>query len=247
MTFLKRYKKGETIEVYSDIAKLGQVAFSEEYFSDVEAVVTETMKRTAHNLAVIYNELEATDYKFKRKVRYSFEAPLNKPIVDGDKVLIQLDKRVSLFGSVPLSLKLFYRIVGSCNFAWDYETEENIPWECSDPIQIAPLDAVLEEVMDEYWVEEMTENKELYGTAYLALSADYLHKDNISGGPAYAIEITPEPSIDGRLLNEEPQTSFINYLRIVFENCGFGRAHDIDSPTTFKLFSDKVGPKLRRI
>jgi hypothetical protein len=93
----------------------------------------------------------------------------------------------------------------------------------------------------------MTENKEVYNTAYLELSADYLHKDNISGGPAYAMEITSKPSVDGRLLNEEHETSFINYLRIVFDNCGFGRTDDIESTATFKSFCDKVGPKLRRI
>jgi hypothetical protein len=247
MTFLERYENGETTEVYSDIDKLGQASFSEEHLSDIEAVITETMKRTAHNLEIIYDELKRTNYNFKRKIQYSFEAPLNKPIIDADKLLIQLEKIVMPFGSVPLSLKLFYKIVGSCNFAWDYETNRDISWKCSDPIQIAPLDAIVEEVTSEYWVEEMTENKEVYNTAYLDLSADYLHKDNISGGPAYAMEITAKPSIDGRLLNEEHQTSFINYLRIVFDNCGFGRTDDIESTATFKSFCDKVGPKLRRI
>jgi len=247
MTFLERYKDGETTDVYSDIAKLGQGAFSEKHFSDIEAVVTETMKRTAHNLAVIYDELKGADYNFKRKIQYSFEAPLNKPIVGADKLLIQLEKIVVPFGSVPLSLKLFYKIVGSCNFAWDHETNKGIPWKCSDPIQIAPLDAIVEGVTSEYWVEEMTESKEIYKTAYLELSADYLHKDNISGGPAYAMEITPTPSIDSRLLNEEHETSFVNYLRIVFDNCGFGRTDGIKSTATFKSYCDKVGPKLRRI
>jgi len=247
MTFLYRYKNDETTEVYSDIAKLGQAAFTKKHFSDVEAVITETMERVAHNLTVIYSELERTNYNFKHKIQYSFEAPLNKPVADADKLLIQLEKIVMPFGSVPLSIKLFHKIVGSCNFGWDYETNKNISWECSDPIQIIPLDVLVEEVTTEYWLEEMTENKEVYGTTYLELSADYLHKDNISGGPAYAIEITPKPSIDGKLLNEEHQTTFINYLRIVFENCGFGRTDHIKSSATFKSFCDKVRPKLLRI
>jgi hypothetical protein len=247
MTFSERYKNGETIEVYSDIVKLGHAAFSEKHFSDIEAVVKETMKRTVHNLAVIYDELENINYNFKRSIQYSFETPLGNPIVDADKLLIQLEKEVAPFGSIPLSLKMFYKIVGSCNFAWDYEVNKNIFWKCSDPIQVAPLDALLEQVTADHWVEEMNENKEVHNTGYLELAADYLHKDNISGGPAYAIEITSEPSIDGRLLNEKHHTSFINYLRIVFENCGFGRTDDIDRETTFKSFCDKTRPKLKSV
>jgi hypothetical protein len=247
MTFLERYNNGETTEVYSDIAELGQTAFSKEYYSDIEAVVTETMKRTNHNLTVIYDELKRTNYNFKHNTQYSFEVPLNQPIVDAEESLAQLEMIVIPFGFVPLSLKLFYKIVGSCNFAWDFKTSKNISWKCSDPIQIIPLDTLVEQVTTEYWLEEMTENKETYNIAYLGLSADYLHKDNISGGPAYAMEITQKPSIDGKLLNEEHQTSFINYLRIVFENCGFGRTDDIEHTATFKSFCDKVEPKLRKI
>src|SRR5687767_2432782 len=114
MSFLERYNNGETTEVYSDIAKLGQAAFSEKHFSDIEAVVTETMKRTAHNLAVIYDELKHSSYNFKHKIQYSFEIPLNKPFANTDELLMQLEKAVTPFGSVPLSLKLFYKIIGSC-------------------------------------------------------------------------------------------------------------------------------------
>jgi hypothetical protein len=101
-------------------------------------------------------------------------------------------------------------------------------------------------VTAEYWLEEMLENK-ANGSAYLELSADYLHKDNISGGAAYAIEITPNRSIDGKLLNEEHQTTFINYLRIVFQNCGFGRVDEFERTAAFESFCDKVGPKLKKI
>jgi hypothetical protein len=247
MTFLHRYQNGETTEVYSDITRLGKAAFSKEHLTDVEAVVTETMKRVTHNLVTIYDELNRINYNFKPTIRYNFEAPLNKPIAETDKLLDQLEMMVKPVGSVPLSLKLFYKVVGSCNFAWDYETKKNEYWPYSDPIQIAPLDALVQEVQDEYWLDEMTESMNDDGTAYLALSADYLHKDNVSGGPAYAIELPAGPSVDGKLLNEEHQTTLINYLRIVFENCGFGRTRDIEHLVTFSSFRDNVSPKLLRI
>lgn len=140
MTFKERYKKGETTSVYSDIEKLGPAAFSQKHFVDIEAVLTETMERTAYNLAVIYDELQRMNYNFRQKIKYSFEAPLKKPLVNTDELLTKLEDAVKPFGAVPLSLKLFYKIVGSCNFAWDYETDANILWEGADPIQIAPLD-----------------------------------------------------------------------------------------------------------
>lgn len=247
MTFTERYKNGETTSVYSDIAKLGQAAFSQKHLTDIEAVLTETMERTAHNLAVIYDELQRVNYNFKREIKYSFEAPLNKPLVNTDKLLVKLDKAVKPIGAVPLSLKFFYKIVGSCNFAWDYETDANILWEGGDPIQIVPLDDLVEEVTGEDWQDEMEENKEVDGSSYLQLSADYLHKDNISGGPAYSIEVTANPSIDGKLLNEEHETTFVDYLRISFENCGFSRADALERIPSFEEFCDQVGPKLKKL
>src|SRR6187549_417378 len=100
MTFLERYKNGETTEVYSDIAMLGQDVWTENNFLDIEAVITETMERTAHNLTIIYDELNRIDYNFKRKIRFSFEAPLSKPFPDTEKLLVKLEKRVMPFGAV---------------------------------------------------------------------------------------------------------------------------------------------------
>lgn len=140
MIFLERYKNDETITVYADIASLGEAAFTERYYSDIEAVVKETMNRSAYNLEIIYHELLHTGYNFKREPQYSFEIPLAKPGVNTTKLISKLEKAVACIGHVPLSLRSFYQQVGACNFAWDYTTDENILWEGADPIQIAPLD-----------------------------------------------------------------------------------------------------------
>ena len=118
---------------------------------------------------------------------------------------------------------MFYRIVGSCNFAWDYETNEDFIWQCADPIQIISLDDLVSGVANEDNLSDMADYYQEEGYASLQLAADYLHKDNISGGPAYSLLITENPSVDGQFLNEEHDTSFINYLRICFDNCGFSR------------------------
>lgn len=244
MNFLERYKNGDTIAVYADIASLGQAAFTEPYYPDVEAVIKEAMNRSAYNLEIIYHELLSIGYNFNRQPQYSFEMPLTKPGVNTSGLISKLEKAVESIGHVPFSLRSFYEQVGACNFAWDYTTDENILWEGADPVQIAPLDDLVEQVTDEYWLDDVSDFED---TPYLKLSADYLHKDNISGGPAYGIEITPHRSIDGRFVNEEHETTFIDYLRTIFQNCGFGRIEHLGNVTSFKHFCDRVSPKLLKI
>lgn len=216
---------------------------------DVEKVLTETFERVAHNLDIIYSELKSINYLFKSEPEYNFERPLHKPLPDTKILLEKLDNVVRPYGFVPLSLKFFYKIVGGVNFVWDYEKNGDIMWEMADPIQISSLDAVVGEVTDDYWQEYIQEyvDHEIFGNAFLNLAADSLHKDNISGGPAYAMQITNEPSIDGNFMNEPNETTFINYLRICFEYCGFpGLTADVIN-NDYEVFFDKVKPQLKLI
>jgi hypothetical protein len=235
ITFLERYKKGETRTIYNEIMNLQDKSFSEEFYADILNVLNESSTRSAYNLNIIFNELLAIGYNFSKKTQYNFQRPLVSPLPNADKLLLQLDKLVKPYGHVPESIKMFYRVVGSCNFAWDYDSNAQIPWEGADPIQIAPLDDLLSELSEIADEDEPME--------FLDLSADYLHKDNISGGPAYAIEITSRPSIDGLFVHEEHNTTFIDYLRICFENCGFSRGQYINDPE-FMRFVEKVRPQL---
>jgi len=85
------------------------------------------------------------------------------------------------------------------------------------------------------------------GFVSLQLSADYLHKDNISGGQPYSLQLTPTPSIDGQFLYEEHNTTFINYLRICFDNCGFSRITNLEYDKDYEVYFDKVNPQLKPI
>ncbi|CAM4023298.1 Knr4/Smi1-like domain-containing protein [Flavobacterium branchiophilum] len=249
MTLYDRYINGETEEVYKEIYALGQEAFLPTNLPEIEKVLTETFQRVAYNLDIIYKELKSVNYLFKENPEYNFEKPLHKPLPDTELLLEQLDNAVKPFGFVPLSLKFFYKIVGGVNFVWDYETNEDFMWEMADPIQIASLDSVVEEITYEYWEEEIQQyvDDEEFGCAFLNLSADDLHKDNVSGGQAYAIKITSEPTIDSKFMNEPNDTTFINYLRICFEYCGFPSITRPDMNNDYQTFFDKVKPKLKRI
>jgi hypothetical protein len=235
-SFISRYQTGETITVYTDIEALGSKAFSPAHYTDVQEVLQETFRRVAYNLDIIYKELVKIGYNFREEPVYSFEHPLLEPLDNTEELLQQLDARVETFGHVPLSLKMFYRIVGSCNFTWDYETIPEIPWEGADPIEVTALDDLMTQVTEDAYDDESWEG--------LWIAADNLHKDNISGGQPYTLELTPEPSVDSQLLYEWHDTTFINYLRIAFEYAGFPGAAEMEEEEELQDFIKKVRPQL---
>ena len=239
MTLYEQYKSGKTREVFTEIQKLGQDAFLPEKFEEVEAVLVETFERVAYNLEIIYSELKNINYVF-------FDRPYHKPLPNTDKLLNKLDRAVKDFGFVPLSLKYFYKIVGGVDFAWNYNKESIIPWEAADPIQISSLDEIVSYVTGKYWKENIQDyvDDETFGFAFLELAADDLHKDNISGGSPYSLKIGKTPTIDNDFENEPHNTTFIDYLRICFDYCGFSGNPDNES---YREFVEKVKPKLKQI
>lgn len=248
MNFYERYLSGEKKVVFDEIYKLREDAFLSQNLPAIEKVLEETFKRTAHNLEIIHIELQRIRYRLKKEFRFNSDKPLLKPFPNTDELLEKLDETVKPFGFVPLSLKMFYRIVGSCNFVWDYEVEEDFFWDCADPIQIMSLDDLVSYTTNEYWVEE-TQNYIDNGwkPASLELAADYFHKDNISGGPPYSVKITNEPSIDALFLNEQHNTTFIDYLRICFENCGFSNISQYVIKDDYNSFFSRVKPQMLKI
>jgi len=214
---------------------------------DIEKVLTETFQRVSYNLDIIYSELKDINYCFKTEFEYNSQRPLIKPLADTEKLLIKLENAVRPFGFVPLSLKMFYRIVGACNFGWNYDTNEEYFWQFADPIQISSLADIVNEVKDEDYLSHLTEYYEEDGFVSIQLSADYLHKDNTSGGPAYSLKLSQKQSVDGQFLNEEHNTTFINYLRICFGNCGFSRIANPENKNDYQSFFDKVKPQLKPI
>jgi hypothetical protein len=238
MNLLERYLQGDTVQVYEEIERMGQNAFERNNLPEVKAVLTETMNRVAYNLDVIYVALVDEKYCFKKNPRQDFEFPLLKPRWGTQLRIRRLERAVRTFGYIPLSLKIFYKIVGSCNFAWDYDANDKIPWEGADPIQISPITDLLAEA------KQIELDDEPIG---LPASADYYHKDNISGGPPYSVELTAKPQVDSLFLYEEHETTFVNYLRITMENCGFSRAHEVIELPGFITYCKKVKPYLKPI
>lgn len=249
MNFYDRYINGETTAVYDDISRIRLESLNEHERSDIINVLEETFNRVAYNLKVIHRELIHVGYQFKKDCKYNFEKPCHPPLENTEYLLKKVEDAVKEFGFVPLSLQYFYRIVGGVNFVWDFEADKECMWEMADPIQVASLDSVWEEISHEYWKEDIQQyvDDENFGCAFLELSADDLHKDNVSGGQPYALELTKKPSVDSNFLNEPNETTLINYLRICFENCGFPGLARSDRNSDFQLFFNRVKPQLKDI
>jgi hypothetical protein len=162
-------------------------------------------------------------------------------------MLEELEGELFPVGYLPHSLKLFYKIVGSCNLAWNYQDNPNIYWEKADPMQIAPLPRVLEEVTDPDWLEIAEEIVEAGEFPIIELAADSLHRDNVSGGPSYGIEVKQTPCIDSRFIDGTTDADFIEYLRTCFEHAGFPGFAREQVPESFIKFRQKVIPQLRPI
>lgn len=241
MTFYQRYLNGEYEQVYQDIDALGQDAFLPHYLADIQDVLTETFQRVAYNLDVIATELKNTNYVFFD------DEPLQQPLANTDELLAKLDNMVAQFGYIPLSLKYFYKIVGGVDLVWDYNANPDIRWQLADPLQIIPLDSLFDEVEDDGWQAYSQDCRVDGDFVTIGLSADDLHKDNISGGTPYSIEITAKPSIDSQFLYEVHDTTFINYLRICFEYCGFPAIAIENEPSDYQAFFAKVKPLLKKL
>ena len=250
MNFYNRYIRGEDgRSIYDDIDDLGPEAFTDKHFDDVQKVMVETFNRVAFNLGVIYSELKNINYAFKTEFQTNSDKPLLAPLPNTDELLYKLDSETKDFGQIPYSLMLFYKIVGSCNFGWDYEKRPDLIWQYADPIQIISLDDLVAYVSDDDWKEYLNEILEDDDSQYpcIELAADYYHKDNVSGGAPYSIHLTEEQCIDSLFLNEPNETTFINYLRICMENCGFSKITEPENKNDYKAFFEKVKPQLKKI
>ncbi|MFT3678877.1 MAG: hypothetical protein QM791_01315 [Ferruginibacter sp.] len=238
MGLFERYLNGETESVYEDIYKLESEAFNSGVFPEVESVLIETFRRVRFNLEIIYKELLLEDYLFTSPVEFDWQKPLTDPDPGTEELLLEIKDKLGKNGDIPISLQYFYRQIGSCNFCWDYKMNDDIPWECADPVDIPPLRNLIE-IIDEYGTDYE------FGEEGILIAGDYYTKDNISGS-AYSIQITNGKKVDSLLIHKEWNIPFINYLRITFQNCGFSRADRLEYES-LNSFCERIRPKLKQI
>ena len=181
-------------------------------FSNLSAMFEKLMRGREH--------LASHAPKAKQETRPPASRAHVPPGPDARKQVADFEKA---FGTLPLSLRAFYEVVGEVNLIGTHpgiDPEGNSV--AIDPLMVYGLD----EAIVEY--DEDDEGDEEGRPSAVTIAPDEIHKANESGGDAYEVAI-PDLRADGELLNERHGLLFVDYLRLCFEFGGFpgyeGRAH----------------------
>jgi hypothetical protein len=211
LPLLDRYLSGEHAAVWKDLLALGAAVREDPHAADALAVAYETMSRVEANVRAVSERL----------VRFGFtknDRPLHAP--PSRNVDAQIHELEEVTGTLPISLRAFYEVVGSVDWMGNHESfSPSNRTLCTDPLVVFPIEDALEtarffEGGEEKWV---------------VVAADALMKSNTSGGGPYQIEV-PSAAADGLLRFECHRLNFVEYLRLVFRFGGFPGYEGIEYP-----------------
>ena len=104
-SYLDRYRAGEHVAVWRELAALGPAVRDQPTYDDARAVARETMTRVRHNVELLVARLQALDFRFVEPAR-AHEPPT-------PALLARLDALEAQAGPLPLALRAFYEEVGS--------------------------------------------------------------------------------------------------------------------------------------
>ena len=193
--YLERYMAGEHRQVWADLVAVGPDVRREPHADAAQAVAAETMQRVKANIQTIVQRLTAMNYQFSRK----FRGPLIPPAAGIRQQIADLEKAG---GALPLSLRVFYEIVGEVNLIGVH------PALAPRDGAIAP-DPLVVFGFDEGAVEYDDEDDARVSA--ITIAPDDLHKADTSGGDAYEIAI-PDLRADAELLNERHGLLFVDWM-----------------------------------
>ena len=219
--WLARYRAGQHEQVWHELRQLGAAVREAENRTEAQLVCDEMAVRARHNIEVIVERLTQDGFRFH--TNDDEQTPV-KPHIPPTQTAAQhaewLEQR---FGPVPLTLLSWVRLVGD---VWLVGTHPE--WQKSasaDPLVIQiegshhPHGSI-RDYFNEEWEQwhESAEDPEA-GLFILPLAPDRLHKENVSGGSPYGMQL-PDSCADG-LFRAESALSFVEYLNWVFHRAGF--------------------------
>jgi hypothetical protein len=140
--------------------------------------------------------------------------PLEPPVAGTEGIVDALER---LVGTMPLSLRAWYTVVGSVSLRGAHPAWPAPPAVLPDPLEVTSPAIVLERCAR--WLDGMRPG-DGYDWPDILIGGDGLHKAGYSGGPAYTIAV-PNASVDGRLRGWYHEATFVDYLRICFAWGGF--------------------------
>jgi hypothetical protein len=188
--------------VWTELTALGARLRDTPAWPDAVATAIETMHRVSANIERLIELLPRHGFRF--------DEPDVVHVPPPHDIRARLDHVEATIGPLPLALRCWYEIVGQVNLTgshpdWDFLFTDALVVE-------APIEYLLLEY--ETWAADRCTEWDR-GPFAIDLAPDALHKADVSGGPPYAIAL-PDAGVDGLVLWEPHQTTFVNYLRICF-------------------------------
>jgi hypothetical protein len=213
-----RYLAGEHRQVWADLVALGEQALAPDCAADTLAVAYETMHRVEINVRLIAERLQALGYRFVwpgigRGLFGLGKGPAHAPHVppgsDVHEAFAKLEEAAG--GRLPLSLRVFYEVVGEVNFNGEHARLAPADGPVTpDPLVVEGIEGAMD------WLDGRDEDE----PPQVAIAPDALHKANISGGAPYSVAV-PAPVADAPLEDEPHDVTFVEYLRIAIAWGGF--------------------------
>jgi hypothetical protein len=200
---LERYLTAECAQVWKELVALGAEVRLGNFLPEAIAVTRDTMHRCRRNLEKLVSRLYSSGYEF----RFPEEAIL-KPEGTVKEMVAAMETRVGL---LPLSLCGWFELVGSVNLMGTHpDWRHGLGSPHPDPLVVYSSTDVLK------YDEDNWEG----GRYRLEIAPDAYHKEDVSGGPPYTIQV-PNASADALLEGEWHRTTFVDYLRVAFRWGGF--------------------------
>lgn len=233
MSYLDRYHAGEHEQVWAELVELGAAVREERRYADVLAVAHETMHRMRRNIEVLIPRLRDLGYEFgygwavhrgvltrdeARELEHD-EPVVSAPPDDVARLIAEVEGRA---GSLPLSLRAFYEIVGGVNFVGSHPD-----WDGHhlDPLAVLSAASVLRLDDWNHWSDDQQDDD----SRELPIAPDEYFKYFYSGGGPYAIPLSGVVA-DASLLYEWHHTTFVGYLRVCCRWAGIPGLERISNP-----------------
>jgi hypothetical protein len=217
--WLPRYRDGQRHQVWQELRELGSAVRSPDYLGPAQEVCDEMARLARQNIEVIVERLTHEGFRFH--ANDDAQTPLVPhipPTSDADDYAAWLEQR---FGSVPLTLLSWIRIVGD---VWLVGSHPDWPESsAADPlvIQLEGSHFPGASVRDHYaraW-DHFQARPEVRWPFSLDVAPDRFHKENVSGGGPYGVMV-PDACADG-LFFAETTMPFVSYLNWAFKRGGF--------------------------
>jgi hypothetical protein len=211
--WVERYVAGQEESVWQEVVALGPRASDPAVASAVNALARETMRRALRNVETLTSLLPSIGWRF----RFPLSGPPGDYCVHarpGFDVREKIAVLETLCGPLPSSLRAWWEVVGPVCFMREPVDGHEDP--LPDPLVVSPIESVISEFHE--WASD-PDRRRLETRFRAPLAPDELHKEDISGGAPYEIEL-PSSAADAVLLNEWHNAMFVSYLREAFRWAG---------------------------